>query len=656
MDGYAYDNSRLKNFIKSMVLMYVLAMVISIPLNIYKGYFLKEHLFVNIIKDVIFDGMVYNLWYFPSAVIGGVISWFLVRKKRIKSAFFIVLILYIFGLCLDNYYFIFENIPFMNYLYAHIYEISSHFGDGIFYAPMFFVLGGIISNGDDKTSLKNRGIALLISFIMLFAEVRLFYEFGVSRLNAIYILSVPFSYFLFSVLSCLKGRASRVNKVFCDLSLLIYIVYPSIITLLQFIIKRWNLSNGIFKSGYVCYIFVVFISVMISLIFIPLLKKIKGKNRIHSRHLKDRAWTELNLNNLRHNIKVIKEAMQEGSEIMAVVKAGAYGHSMYEIATYINRLGVKAFAVATIDEGIELRRYGIVGEILILGYTNPSRAREIKKYNLTQSLIDYDYALMLNEQGIKVKTHIKVDTGMHRLGFKKTQIDEITDVFYMENIKALGIYTHLCVSDSLKEEDVNFTRKQILRFYQVIEKLEENDIEIPKIHIQGTYGLLNYPNLKCDYVRVGDGIYGVLNSPDIKTKLNLDLRPVLSLKSRIVLIRDIEKGESFGYDRAFVAKKDSKIAIIPIGFADGIKRSLSCEKIYVLINGHRVMVIGRICMDQLAVDVTGIPDVKLYDVVTLIGSDGGDNILASYMAGAFGGITSEVLCGMGDRLKTTVVW
>lgn len=653
---YAYNNDRLKKFIKSMGYIYILAMVISLPLNICKGYFLKDYLFVNIIKDIIFDGMVYNLWYFPAAVIGGVISWFLVRKKGIKSAFFITLILYVFGLFLDNYYFIFENISFVKYFYTHIYEISSHIGDGIFYAPIFFVLGGIASRGIDNISLKNKGIALLISFIMLFIEVSLFFKSGVSRCNAMYIFSVPFVYFLFSILSHLKGKPSKMNKAFCDLSILIYIIYPSVIAFLQFIIKSFNLERGIFKSGYVCYIFVIFISIIISLIFVPLLKKMISKNNVHLKHLKDRAWIELNLDNLKHNIKVINEAMQEKCEIMAVVKAGAYGHSMYEISTYINRLGVKAFAVATIEEGIELRRYGITGEILILGYTNPLRAKDIKKYNLTQTLIDYDYAIKLNEQAVNVKTHIKVDTGMHRLGFKKDEIDEILDVFYMENIKVFGIYTHLCVSDSLREEDINFTRKQILRFYQVIEKLKENDIDIPKTHIQGTYGLLNYPKLKCDYVRVGDGIYGVLNSFGVKTKLSLDLRPVLSLKSRVVLIRDVAKGESFGYDRAFVADKDSKIAIIPIGFADGIRRDLSCEKMYALINGCKAMIIGRVCMDQLAVDITDIPDVKLNDVVILIGSDKEESILAAYMAGVFGGITSEVLSGMGDRLKTTVVW
>ena len=370
---------------------------------------------------------------------------------------------------------------------------------------------------------------------------------------------------------------------------------------------------------------------------------------------KARAWIEIDLDNLSHNVKTLNKAMPARCELMAVVKAGAYGHGMYEIATHINRIGVKAFAVATIDEGMELRGYGILGEILILGYTAPERAKELHKYDLTQTLIDYDYAMLLNEQGYDVKAHIKVDTGMHRLGFSREDTEKIACVFAMKHIRVGGIYTHLCASDSLADEDLTFTNMQIDCFYKLLKILKEKGICIPKMHIQSSYGFLNYPELKCDYVRAGVSLYGVSSVPNDKTRLRLELRPVLSLKARVVLLRAIKKGESVGYSRAFIAKRDSMIAVLPIGYADGFPRNLSCGKSCVLINGHRAPIVGKICMDQLAVDVTDIPNVKVGIAATLIGKDGRDEIAAPAVAENSESITNELLCRMGRRLKIITV-
>ena len=192
---------------------------------------------------------------------------------------------------------------------------------------------------------------------------------------------------------------------------------------------------------------------------------------------------------------------------------------------------------------------------------------------------------------------------------------------------------------------------QINCFYKVLDQIKERGIKLPKTHIQSSYGLLNYPELKCDYVRTGVALYGVLSSPNDKTKLNLDLKPVLSLKSRVVLTRIIKKGESVGYGRTFVANRDSKIALLPIGYADGYPRNLSGGKCYVLINGHKAPIVGRICMDQMAVDVTDIPDVKVGMEVTLIGSDGNREITAPMVADNASSITNELLSRMGQRLN-----
>lgn len=343
--------------------------------------------------------------------------------------------------------------------------------------------------------------------------------------------------------------------------------------------------------------------------------------------------------------------MPEDCEFMAVVKANAYGHSALEVATCVNQMGVKAFAVATIDEGIDLRRYGILGEILVLGYTNPVRAKELHKYNLTQSIIDLNHAICLNKQGYNIKSHIKIDTGMHRLGFDANDMMSILKASKLKYLDIHGIFTHLCVSDSLIDEDVYFTNKQIECFYKLIDLLSEKGIKFPKIHIQSSYGFLNYPNLKCDYARIGIALYGVLSSPNDTTKLQLDLRPVLSLKSQVVLIRKIQKDDSFGYGRVFVAGRDSTIAILSIGYADGIPRNLSCGKGYVIINGCQAPIVGRICMDQLAVDITYIPNVEVGNTAILIGRDNLSELSAPEVADNSGSISNELLSRVGRRLN-----
>ncbi len=363
-----------------------------------------------------------------------------------------------------------------------------------------------------------------------------------------------------------------------------------------------------------------------------------------------RAWIEVNVGNLCHNVKTLKKAMQPGCELMAVVKAQAYGHGAVLTAMYLNKMGIRAFAVATIEEGIELREAGVCGEILILGHTDVERASELKEYDLMQTLISYEYAETLNDQGIAVKTHIKIDTGMHRLGIAGRELSAIQKVFFMENLKVCGMFTHLCCSDSRHPDDIAFTKGQINSFYGVADALKSSGVILPKLHIQSSYGLLNYPDLVCDYVRAGIALYGVLSSPDDETVLNLDLRPALSLKSRVVLIREVAAGESVGYGRSFTARRDSRIAILPIGYGDGFPRNLSGGKGSVLINQYVVPVAGRICMDQLAVDITGAEGVSVGDIAILAGAEGYGKLSAPAVADSSGSISNELLCRLGARL------
>lgn len=649
---YAYNADKLKAFIKKMVVIYAISIVIYIPLNLYNSYFSMDNLVPNMIKDIFFDGTMYHLWYLPASMIGAAIAWLIVRKTGFKKALAIALALYIIGLFGDSYYGIAEKVPLLKNLYGYLFEVSDYTRNGILFAPVFFVLGGMVADRAAHITFKKSLVGFGISFLLMFGEGMLLHEFDLQRHDSMYFFLLPCMYYLFSLLTFWKGHRRELLRTS---ALVIYIIHPMMIVAIRLFAKLFHLQALLIENSLIHYLAVSIASAGFSVLFALLLYKLRGNGKTSFHPERDRAWIEIDLDNLTHNVRVLNRAMPGNCELMAVVKAEAYGHGMYEIATHINRIGVRAFAVATIDEGIKLRRYGVAGEILILGYTAPGRAKELRKYDLTQTLIDYDYAVLLNEQGWDVKTHIKLDTGMHRLGFDKEDIEKISGVFTMKHIKVCGIYTHLGASDSLDENDICFTNMQIEGFYKLLEVLKEKGIAIPKVHIQSSYGLLNYPELQCDYVRAGVSLYGVLSSPNDKTRLHLDLRPVLSLKARVILLRAVKKGEGVGYSRAFVAKRDSIIAVLPIGYADGFPRNLSCGRSYVLINGYQAPIVGKICMDQLAVDVTDIPQVKVGITATLIGRAGKEEIAAPMVAENAGSITNELLSRMGGRLRIITV-
>lgn len=368
-----------------------------------------------------------------------------------------------------------------------------------------------------------------------------------------------------------------------------------------------------------------------------------------------RSWMEINLENLKHNARELEKCMPKGCELMAVVKADAYGHGAVMVSKSLNEIGVKAFAVATIDEGIELRKKGVKGDILILGYTDISRADQLIRYRLIQTVIDYDYALMLNRHNRPIHVHMKIDTGMHRLGIPTEEPEKIAEVLYLSNLKISGIFSHLCLADRLDKDAVEYTNNQIEHFYRLIKQLEKKGITLPKIHIQSSYGLLNYPDLHCDYARIGIALYGSLSMHGDRTRLKPELRPVMALKSRVAMIRDVAAGEGVGYGRDMRVVRNSRIAVLPIGYADGLPRNLSFKSGSILLHGSRAPVIGTICMDQLLIDVTDLPDIKPGDVATLIGTDGQDEIPATYVAENAGTITNELFSRLGSRIERVYI-
>nr|WP_152800750.1 serine racemase VanT catalytic subunit [Alkalibaculum sporogenes] len=646
--GYNYNNDKLKNFIKRIALIYGVSVALYIPVNIYNGYFAVDNLLPNIFRDMVFDGTFYHLWYFSAAIIGASITWLLVKNIGIKWTFIVAAFLYFIGLLGDSYFGFSEQIPFLNSLYTNLFELFDYTRNGIFFAPIFFVLGGIISSKKWHLSLKNNIIGLTVTFSLMLIEGLILQNWGLQRHDSMYIMLIPLMFFIFTALTNIRGCRKPKLRVS---ALITFIIHPMMIIVVRGLSKVVGLQALLIDNSFVHFLVVGVSSVIVSFILVALIARIRVKSKQSGVFDTDRSWIEVNLDNLKHNASVLQTAMPTDCEMMAVVKAEGYGHGGLSVSKYLNRIGVNAFAVATIDEGLELRQGGIKGEILIMGYTSPIRAKDLHKYDLIQTLIDYDYAVILNEQGYSIKVHIKIDTGMHRLGFNQYDTVKFEKVFKAKYLQICGIYTHLCVSQSLDIADVEFTNAQVSGFFDLLDTLSKQGIKLPKIHIQSSYGLLNYPELKCNFVRMGIALYGVLSSGKDKTKLQIGLRPVLSLKSKIVLIRDISEGESVGYDRKFIANRDSLIAVLPIGYADGLPRNLSCGKGSVLIHGYRAPIVGRICMDQLTVDVTDIPNIHIDDIATIIGKDGQDEIFATELAESSESITNELLSRMGRRLK-----
>ena len=367
---------------------------------------------------------------------------------------------------------------------------------------------------------------------------------------------------------------------------------------------------------------------------------------------KNQAWIEINLENLEHNIKEIQKIISKKTKIMAVVKANAYGHGAVLISKKLNEIGIFNFAVSSLKEGIELRENGILGNILIFGFTDYKNLEDVIKYDLIQTIIDYDYAKRIEKLDLsqKLKVHLKINTGMNRIGENYQNIEKIKEIFAIKNIEILGVFTHLAVSDSQTLEDINFTKSQINHFYQVINTLKSAGYSNFSSHIQSSYGILNYPELNLDYVRIGIIMYGVHSEKNIKTKVNINLKPVLTLKAKISSIHELDVNESISYGRTYITTSKIKVATVSIGYADGYPRSLSSKGI-VLVNGKRRPILGRICMDQLIIDVTNM-SIQVGDIVTLIGED--QDIKAEYVSYLANTISNELLSRLGNRLERII--
>ena len=368
-----------------------------------------------------------------------------------------------------------------------------------------------------------------------------------------------------------------------------------------------------------------------------------------------RAWIELDRAALRHNVEYLRSLLPPGCALMPAVKANAYGHGAVLVARELNALGVGAFCVASAAEGAELRENGIAGEILVLGYTHPACFPMLERYRLAQTVVDAAYARELERYGKPLEVQIKLDTGMHRLGERCGHLRELQAIFAIPNLRVTGAYTHLCASEAGSPAGRAFTLAQGRAFYDTVERLRARGCAIPRAHILSSGGLLRYPELGGDCARVGIALYGALETRTDLEEYGGGLRPVLSLKARIAGVKEVFRGEGAGYALRFRAERDTRLAAAAIGYGDGLPGALGCGVGAALVNGVRAPIAGRVCMDQVLLDVTDVPRASPGDAAVFIGRDGSGEISAADVAEQAGTIANEILSRLGPRLERIMV-
>lgn len=364
-----------------------------------------------------------------------------------------------------------------------------------------------------------------------------------------------------------------------------------------------------------------------------------------------RVHAVIDLDAICHNIEEVKRVIGPDVKVMPVIKADGYGHGAVPIAKALNEIGVDAFAVAIIEEGITLRKNGITQPIVILGYTSEYQYSSLIQYEIQPTVFCYEMAESLSRiaaaLGKDAKIHIKLDTGMNRIGFKPTResLETVKKISKLPHIIIEGIFTHFACAD---EADKTSAKKQKAEYDKFIGWLEEEGIHIPLKHVSNSAAIIDMNGWKMDMVRSGIITYGLYPSEEVSKEV-LDLKPAMSLKTHIVYIKEVGPGEGVSYNHTFVTERNTKIATIPVGYADGYPRNLS-SKGRVLIRGQYAPIIGRICMDQFMVDVTDIDDVRMMDEVTLIGQDGDHRISVEEAANTAGSFNYEFVCGISKRV------
>lgn len=372
--------------------------------------------------------------------------------------------------------------------------------------------------------------------------------------------------------------------------------------------------------------------------------------------LRKRTWMEINLDTIKNNYVAIRKQVPKGVKICCTIKADAYGHGAVKIGKFFEELGCDFFAVATVEEAIRLRVAGIIKPIMILGYSPVDISDVLAKYNLSQCVYSYEYGKALladaKEKGVKLAVHIKIDTGMGRIGFifkgrdEDKRIAEIAELCRSDSFVCEGIFTHFAISDDYAKGE-RFTRAQYDKFINIIGILEEKGIKPDLKHCSNSAGIISYPEYGLDMVRAGIALFGIFPSDSLKNE-KIDLKQAFALKTIITRIETVEKNESVGYGRSYIASKKTKVATLPIGYADGFRRSNGDKSFKIYVKDKPCAVLGRVCMDQTMIDVSEVEEISVGDEITVFGND--SPISVYDYAVLHETIPYEVICNVGMRV------
>ena len=374
--------------------------------------------------------------------------------------------------------------------------------------------------------------------------------------------------------------------------------------------------------------------------------------------IRRRTWAEIDLDNAKKNYLAVREAVGDGMKICCVIKANAYGHGAVRMAAFYEQMGADYLAVSNIEEALQLREKNIKIPLLILGYTPEECAGVLALYNITQTVYSYEYGMRLarvaRELSVKVKIHIKIDTGMGRIGFlcrggENNELSEAAWICREEGLIPEGIFTHFAVADENTDGDA-FTAEQLQNFNYAVDKLRENGISFDIRHAANSAAIFDHPECHLDMVRAGIVLYGL--RPSEKMRGLPKLHPVMSLKSVVSHTKEVATGETVSYGRSFFASRSTTVATVPIGYADGLWRVNGTSDGYMLVNEKYAPIIGRICMDQLMLDVSELP-CAVGDVVTVFGAD--SMCSADAIARRNGTINYEIVCAIGERVPRAFI-
>ena len=371
----------------------------------------------------------------------------------------------------------------------------------------------------------------------------------------------------------------------------------------------------------------------------------------------DRVQACVDLNSIRHNLMEVRDNLDSKTMLMVIIKADAYGHGAVPIATAIGDSKIiDAYGVAIIEEAVELRKAGTTKPILILGYTSKEQYDLVVSYNVAQTIFQYESAKALSEEAVKqgktVKIHIKLDTGMTRIGYLDTMdsVKEIKKIAALPNVELEGLFSHFARAD---ETDKTSTIEQLNRYHSFIKLLEKENIRIPVKHIANSAGIIEFPEAYFNMVRCGIATYGIYPSEMVNHQ-TFKLKPAMELKTHVIYVKDVKPGVGISYGATYITDKARRIATIPVGYADGYSRNLSNYG-KVIIRGQYAPIVGRICMDQFMVDVTDISKVEQGDIVTLLGRDGDAYISAEELAQWSHSFVYELICTVGKRIPRVYI-